>query len=144
MSQQTKLPGVYNPYKASRQTSKRDMSAVNAFWERTKGTNPTLFQKHQREKAALDAQGLIIDAMLDTPEGIRLMDELYEDMMRSKQDKLTTELSLLGVEAGATKREIRNAYRRKARKLHPDVGGDAESFKQLHAAYRALLKVAHD
>jgi curved DNA-binding protein CbpA len=41
-----------------------------------------------------------------------------------------------------TKKDVRNAYRRKARKVHPDVGGDAEAFKELYAAYRAVLKVA--
>src|SRR5579884_3925506 len=45
------------------------------------------------------------------------------------------EYALLDIEPGATKREVKNAYRRKARKLHPDVGGDAEAFKQMYAAY---------
>jgi len=55
---------------------------------------------------------------------------------------MSDELALLGIEGNADKREIRNAYRRKARKLHPDVGGDAEAFKQLHDAYRKVLAAA--
>jgi curved DNA-binding protein CbpA len=57
---------------------------------------------------------------------------------------LKAERILLGVEDNATKRAVKNAYRRKARKLHPDVGGDAEAFRQLYAAYRAVLRVARD
>ena len=37
------------------------------------------------------------------------------------------------------KRDVRNAYRRKARKLHPDHGGDAEAFTSLYDAYRRIL-----
>jgi DnaJ-class molecular chaperone len=55
-----------------------------------------------------------------------------------------SEYELLGIEAGATKREIKNAYRRQSRKLHPDKGGDAEAFKAMYAAYRKLLTVAKD
>ncbi len=62
----------------------------------------------------------------------------------AKTKPLSDKYALLGIEPGATKRDIKNAYRRKARKLHPDVGGDAESFKQLHETYRFLLKQAQD
>lgn len=53
------------------------------------------------------------------------------------------ELSLLGLDADTPrdKRIVKNAYRRKARKLHPDTGGNAESFKTLHTAYRKVLAI---
>jgi DnaJ-class molecular chaperone len=39
-------------------------------------------------------------------------------------------------------RDIKNAYRRKACKLHLDAGGDKEAFKQPYAAYRKVLAAA--
>ena len=48
---------------------------------------------------------------------------------------------VLGVEKNATDEEIKKAFRRKARKLHPDVNKaeDAEDqFKELHEAYDVL------
>lgn len=52
-----------------------------------------------------------------------------------------THYEVLGVGAGASRGEIKAAYRRLAREVHPDVaggrGGD-EGFIQLHAAYATL------
>lgn len=45
---------------------------------------------------------------------------------------------ILGVSREATEEEIKRAYRRRARELHPDQGGDEESFKELTAAYEVL------
>ena len=46
----------------------------------------------------------------------------------------------IGTNSKPTMRIIKNTYRRKAKLLHPDVGGDAEAFKQLNAAYRILMQ----
>ncbi len=46
---------------------------------------------------------------------------------------------ILGVGAGATKTEIRSAFRRLARKFHPDRGGDPAKFRELVAAFEALV-----
>lgn len=47
---------------------------------------------------------------------------------------------LLGVPAEATREQIRSAFRKKARELHPDVNSDgASAFEEVLAAYRALL-----
>lgn len=49
-------------------------------------------------------------------------------------------LSILGVEAGATKDEIRAAYARLIRTVHPDAGGSAGLAARLNAARDRLLK----
>lgn len=48
---------------------------------------------------------------------------------------------VLGVDRGADKKEIKKAYRRLARKYHPDVSDDpdaAEKFKEISEAYAVL------
>lgn len=44
----------------------------------------------------------------------------------------------LGVPKGATKDEIKKAYRKLAMKEHPDKGGDPEKFKKISEAYEVL------
>lgn len=52
--------------------------------------------------------------------------------------------SILGVPADADVRIIKNAYRRLARRVHPDAGGepDPERFRELHEAYLTLSDAA--
>src|SRR3954471_9692450 len=45
---------------------------------------------------------------------------------------------VLGVPASASKDEIRKAYRKLSKELHPDSGGDEERFKEVSAAYDVL------
>lgn len=45
---------------------------------------------------------------------------------------------LLEVARDASPEEVKRAYRRKARVLHPDAGGDAEAFKEVTRAYEIL------
>jgi len=45
----------------------------------------------------------------------------------------------LGIRPEASREEITQAYRALARVHHPDVGGDAEAFKRLRAAYEQAL-----
>jgi DnaJ-domain-containing protein 1 len=47
---------------------------------------------------------------------------------------------LLGVAPGASRDEIRRAFNKLAKENHPDVGGDAEIFAAIQAAYKRLLK----
>lgn len=45
---------------------------------------------------------------------------------------------IIGVAKDASDDDIKRAYRRKARELHPDAGGDEEHFKELTTAYEVL------
>ena len=45
---------------------------------------------------------------------------------------------ILGVDRNATKEQIQKAYREKARKHHPDHGGDAWAFQQVQEAYQNI------
>lgn len=54
-------------------------------------------------------------------------------------DPRTVALRQLGLEPGASVAMIKRAYRRLAKAHHPDLGGDAEAFHRLEAAYRLLL-----
>jgi TPR repeat protein len=47
---------------------------------------------------------------------------------------------ILGISAGATEQDIRAAYNRLMRRVHPDVGGSAYFTKQLNAARDVLLR----
>src|SRR4051812_17206353 len=46
---------------------------------------------------------------------------------------------VLGVDRTATEKEIKSAYRKLARKFHPDVNPDSEAkFKEINEAYEVL------
>ncbi|MFB6176346.1 MAG: J domain-containing protein [Halobaculum sp.] len=44
----------------------------------------------------------------------------------------------LGVERGASQESIKSAYREKVKEVHPDSGGDEETFKRVNRAYETL------
>ena len=46
--------------------------------------------------------------------------------------------AILGISKSATPEEIRTAYRRRAKRLHPDQGGSVEAFGELALAYETL------
>ncbi len=47
--------------------------------------------------------------------------------------------ALLGLAAGATLADVKTAYRQRALATHPDHGGDADAFRELHQAYERLV-----
>lgn len=47
-------------------------------------------------------------------------------------------LRVLELQVGATREEIRVAYREKMKTVHPDVGGDLDDAKRLNAAMDEL------
>jgi hypothetical protein len=50
----------------------------------------------------------------------------------------------LGLKWPATEREVKRAFRRLARKHHPDVGGEAEAFRNLQQQYEAALALVEE
>ena len=47
---------------------------------------------------------------------------------------------ILGLNNEATVSDVKQAFRRLAKKTHPDVGGDAEEFKLIMGAYEQALE----
>lgn len=58
---------------------------------------------------------------------------------RSGQDQRSTALRMLGLEPGASDHDIELAFRKRARRYHPDVGGDAAKFRAILNARNLLL-----
>jgi type IV secretion system protein VirD4 len=48
-------------------------------------------------------------------------------------------LEILGLSAGTTEQDVRAAYNRLMKRVHPDVGGSTYFSKQLNAARDVLL-----
>ena len=57
---------------------------------------------------------------------------------RSQEDEYTRALRLLGLAPGASDDQIESAFRKAARRVHPDVGGDPAKFRELVDARNLL------
>jgi hypothetical protein len=58
-------------------------------------------------------------------------------------DKPLAAWTVLGLDRpGASVRELKQAYRKRALETHPDRGGDAATFRQVQRAYEKLLAAA--
>jgi hypothetical protein len=90
----------------------------------------TLYKEHLKKTSSL------------RPDMIEILCKVQREIMASVKPFLADEYALLGLAAGATKRDIKNAYRRQARKLHPDKGGSEAEMKALNAAYKRVLAAA--
>lgn len=123
-------------YERKQYEAKRDVSLVKILG--VKGA-----QKWHEENARLKAKLGEILGKPRSPWVQAAIDEIQAKVLASTRPLADT-YALLGIEPGSTKRDIKNAYRRKARKLHPDVGGDEASCKQLYAAYRQLLTITKE
>jgi DnaJ-class molecular chaperone len=67
---------------------------------------------------------------------------IYHEIQESFDQLFGVEYKVLGIFPGASKREIKNAYRRAARKAHPDKGGSDAEMKRVNAAYKKALAAA--
>ena len=54
----------------------------------------------------------------------------------------SSDYEILGLNQGATPEQIKKAYKKKARKKHPDKGGNEADFQELNAAYERLKGVS--
>ncbi len=54
---------------------------------------------------------------------------------RERTSAATAAFRELGLPAGATMEEVRTAYRRRVKEVHPDRGGDEDAFKRVREAY---------
>jgi len=52
---------------------------------------------------------------------------------------MTDNWSILGIPPSSTEQEIKSAFRKKALKVHPDVGGSDAEFKELYSAFESCL-----
>ncbi len=102
--------------------------------------DPQKLKRFQRQEAArfqkTHAVGWEEEFYAGVERGQALMDRL---------SKCSDDYKFLGldtVEERVTKRIVKNAYRRAARKLHPDVGGSEEAFKHLQEVYHRVLAAA--
>ena len=59
------------------------------------------------------------------------------------QQQLSFHRAALGVADGADAGALQQAFREASRKSHPDAGGSAAAFQQVHDAYEALTAHAH-
>ena len=63
-------------------------------------------------------------------------------MIRAKHQMTHPQaLEVLGLQSGATERQLKSAYRSKAKEHHPDKGGDKENFIIVKTAYDMLVEV---
>ncbi|MFC6836220.1 J domain-containing protein [Halomarina ordinaria] len=58
-----------------------------------------------------------------------------DESERGAFDRTRAAFAVLGLPASASERQVKAAYREKAKATHPDQGGDPEAFKQLQEAY---------
>ncbi|MFB6119037.1 J domain-containing protein [Halosegnis sp.] len=58
-------------------------------------------------------------------------------------DPRAAALATLGLPSGASREEVRAAYRERVKEVHPDHGGDEEEFKRLQEAYTTARREAN-
>jgi hypothetical protein len=46
---------------------------------------------------------------------------------------------VLGIEPGASEEDVRAAWRKASRRTHPDLGGNADAFREVRDAYKAIV-----
>ncbi len=102
------------------------------------------YEKSKRKDAELTAKLDAINSRPLRPDLQAHIDALMARTLATAKPFLAEEYAMLGIAQGATKRDIKNAYRRQARKLHPDKGGDEAAMKALNAAYKLVLAAAKE
>ena len=68
-----------------------------------------------------------------------LVDRFWRRVTRAVSLQEEEALARLGCQPGASRNEIKQAYRRKAQEQHPDRGGNPDHFRAIREAYESLL-----
>jgi len=101
----------------------------NAWWEEEQRTN----KKYLASRHVLGlATRCVISSVLLRPRLIKVPTINTAAMNCLEIDKAD-------INSGELCKIIKNAYRRQAKIHHPDLGGHAQTFRKLHAAYMELL-----
>ena len=97
-------------------------------------TEKRVYLRHYDRSLSLDRRKLELNGNIWSKRGWQIF------YLQPGQDDVVPEyLQVLGLGLNATEEQVKTAYRRLARRHHPDVGGDAEEFKRVHAAYEMAL-----
>jgi len=63
--------------------------------------------------------------------------ELFDDPESEREDSASDAFETLGVSRSASEAELKAAYRERVKEVHPDRGGDRETFEAVREAYAA-------
>lgn len=123
--------GGWNPHRIVKRTSTR-IYVEEDWWRDGR------FAKRRPKCVALPRERL---------EAGEAVDRKYESWRLSRPEGRTDDVpacaAALGIPWPSSATEIRAAYRRRAREVHPDVGGCADAFRALSVAYGHALKLAN-
>jgi hypothetical protein len=108
----------------------RNWSHADEDWQRYYGRECVTLDRAELEREGCVWSGRRRQTYYTTP--------WEERHRRSDPDCLKS----LGLRSGATKQEIKAAYRRLAKITHPDRGGSHEGFVALHRAYEQAMALA--
>jgi hypothetical protein len=102
----------------------------NAWWAERNRTN----KRYLASRLILEkAKSKNADSVPIKPGEVKEPAKLKKSLMFLKLKK--TDLNSPGLQ-----RKIKSAYRKQAMRHHPDLGGDAAGFRNLHAAYEQIIK----
>ena len=126
----TRMRSAGNP--PSEDFSKMTDMLGNAWWEEEKRTT----KKYLASRHVLElATRCLISPVLMRPRLIKIPTIKTAAMNCLEIDKAD-------INSDRLSKIIKNAYRRQAKIHHPDLGGHAQTFRKLHAAYMELLRWA--
>ena len=106
---------------------------ARAFYRIQPSGTEAVLVEHELPGVALGAR-----LPFETPE----IDLDLEEDTETDLDPQEAAFAVLGLPAGAGVEDVREAYRRKVKEVHPDHGGDEEQFKQVREAYTTAKKHA--
>ncbi len=108
----------------------------NAWWQERKRTRkPYLASRHVLSKA--DRKNTAVEAL--KPNEIRI-----PTLKGNKRSLVHLKLTKSDLDRPELKKVIKSAFRREARKHHPDFGGGEASFRRIYKAYEDLMAWADE